>query len=53
VIRVINPIVKFIYSVMLSIGAIAVLVIVPPMGLLLLLALNRHLRRETRHLRAA
>jgi len=45
-IRVVNPIVTFLYSVLLSVGAILALVFVPPAGLLLLLALRRHLHRE-------
>ena len=51
-IRFVNPIVKFLYSVLLSVGAIFALVFVPPAGMLLLLTLYHHLSRGARGLRA-
>lgn len=50
-IRIVDPIAKFLYSILISAGAIVALVVMPPVGLLLLLVLRHHMYRETRHLR--
>jgi p-aminobenzoyl-glutamate transporter AbgT len=50
--RIVHPIVTFLHAVLLSAGAILALVVLPPVGMLMLLMLRRHLDRETRQLRA-
>jgi membrane protein implicated in regulation of membrane protease activity len=46
VIRIVDIIVKMIYSVLLSLGAVIALVVFPPLGVLLLLFLHRFFRHE-------
>jgi len=51
-IRIVNIIVAILHAVLLSAGAILALVVLPPVGLLMLVMLRRHLQRGTRQLRA-
>ena len=51
-IHIVNTIVAIMHAVLLSAGAILALVVLPPVGLLMLIMLRRHLQRETRSLRA-
>ena len=44
--RVVDPAVKFMYSVLLSAGALILLVFAPPVGILMLVWLRRYLYRE-------
>jgi hypothetical protein len=43
--RIVDFSVKFLYSVLLSAGALAALVFAPPVGIVMLLLLRRYLRR--------
>jgi len=43
--RIVDFTVKFLYSVLLSAGALTALVFAPPVGIVLLLLLRRYLRR--------
>jgi hypothetical protein len=44
--RIVDPFVKFMYTALLSAGALAALVFAPPAGIVMLLFLRRHLHRE-------
>jgi hypothetical protein len=43
--RIVDFSVKFLYSVLLSAGAMAALIFAPPVGIVMLLLLRRYLRR--------
>ena len=50
--RILDFTVKFLYSVLLSAGALAALIFAPPVGIVMLLLLRRYLSREAgRHMR--
>ncbi len=50
--RVVDLTVKFLYSVLLAASALIALVLAPPVGIVLLAALRRHMHREAnRHMR--
>jgi hypothetical protein len=52
VLRILDFTVKFLYSVLLSAGALTALVFAPPVGIVMLLLLRRYLKRESeRHTR--
>lgn len=51
-IRILNAVVTFMHTILLSAGAILALVVLPPVGLLMLLMLREHMQRGTRQLRA-
>jgi hypothetical protein len=44
--RIVDFSVKFLYSVLLSAGALVALVVAPPVGIVMLLLLRRHLCRQ-------
>ncbi len=44
--RIVDPFVKYLYSVLMAAGAMAALVVAPPVGIVMLLALRKHLHRE-------
>jgi hypothetical protein len=44
--RIVDLSVKFLYSVLLSAGALTALVFAPPVGIVLLALLHRYLRRQ-------
>ncbi len=46
--RIVDFTVKFLYSVLLSAGALTALVFAPPVGIVMLLLLRRYLRRVAR-----
>jgi hypothetical protein len=51
-IRIVDPVASFLYSILLSAGAVLALVVVPPVGLGLLFILRHHMHRQTRRLRS-
>jgi hypothetical protein len=44
--RIVDFSVKFLYSVLLSAGALAALIFAPPVGIVMLVLLRRYLRRQ-------
>jgi hypothetical protein len=44
--RIVDFSVKFLYSVLLSAGALTALIFAPPVGIVMLLLLRRYLRRQ-------